>query len=73
MEDHTVGHLKRAGNGKRGKTMTYEQAVIWAKELGIKIRANDQAVECWIDRVHRAGFTGKPEDIEEANRYSGRA
>lgn len=51
--------------------ITYEQAVIWAKELGIHVRANDQAAECWIDRVYRAGLTGKPEDIEEANRYSG--
>ena len=52
--------------------MTYEQAVIWAKELGIKIRTNDQAIECWIDRVYRAGLTGKPEDIQEANKYAGR-
>ena len=51
--------------------MTYQQAMIWAKELGIKIRANDQAVECWIDRIHRAGLTGKQADIDEANRYSG--
>lgn len=50
--------------------MTYEQAVMWARELGIKVRANDQAVECWIDRVYQAGLTGKREHIEEANRYA---
>ena len=51
--------------------MTYQQAVTWAKELGIEIRANDQAVECWIDRVYRAGLTGNQSDIDEANRYGG--
>lgn len=50
--------------------MTYETAVIWAKELGIKIRKNDQAVQCWIDRVMQAGMTGKQEHIDEANRYA---
>lgn len=51
--------------------MTYEQAVIWAKELGIKIRQKDQAWQCWADRVERAGYSGKQEQIDEANRYSG--
>lgn len=51
--------------------ITYEQAVAWSRELGIHVRANDQAAECWIDRVYRAGLTGKPEDITEANRYAG--
>lgn len=50
--------------------MSYEQAVIWAKELGIKVRAKDQAVQCWIDRVELAGYTGKQEHIDEANRYA---
>lgn len=52
--------------------MTYEAAVKMAKELGIKVRANDQAVQCWIDRIYLASVSGKPEHIEEANRYSGR-
>lgn len=52
--------------------LTYEQAVLWAKELGVKVRANDQAAQCWIDRVYQAGITGKQEHIDEANRYSGR-
>lgn len=52
--------------------MTYETAVTWAKELGIKVRANDQAAKCWIDRVELAGHTGKQEHIDEANRYAAR-
>ena len=51
--------------------MEYEQAVIWAKELGIRIRPNDQAAQCWIDRVELAGHTGLQEHIDEANRYAG--
>jgi hypothetical protein len=47
--------------------MTYETAVIWARELGIKVRKQDQAWECWADRVHRAGITGRQEHIDEAN------
>lgn len=52
--------------------MTYEQAVTWAKELGIKVRAKDQAWECWADRVELAGYTGKQDHIDEANRYAAR-
>jgi hypothetical protein len=52
--------------------MTYKQAKAKAQELGILVRANDAAVQCWIDRVELAAATGKQEHIDEASRYSGR-
>lgn len=49
---------------------TYEQAVQWATEMGLKIRRNDQAAQCWIDRVYLAHITSKEEHKAEANRYA---
>ncbi|HEX5864524.1 MAG TPA: hypothetical protein VF014_09780 [Casimicrobiaceae bacterium] len=51
--------------------MTYQQAAKWAKQMGMKVRANDQAVECWIARVEQYGQTGRWENRQEAERYAG--
>ncbi len=50
--------------------MTYEQAATWAKAVGMKVRPNDAAAQCWIDRVALYGATGKWEHRQEAERYA---
>jgi hypothetical protein len=47
----------------------------WAVELGIRIPRYSKGEcpdlwQCWVDRVLQAGYSGRQEHIDEANRYA---